>query len=134
MLKEFKEFLLRGNVVDLAVGIVIGAAFGLMVSSFVTDLITPILAIPGSTDFSSYAWHLGGGTFLWGDFLNAVLVFIVTAAAIFFFVVKPVTKLMALRKTEPEVASTTKQCRECLSSIPSEARRCAFCTSEQAAV
>ena len=131
MLKEFKEFLLRGNVVDLAVGIVIGAAFGAVVTAFVADLITPILAIPGSTNFSALEWKLGGGVFKYGHFLNAVIAFVAIAAAIFFFVVKPVGKLMAMRKTEPEVASTTKQCPECLSSIPNEARRCAFCTSEQ---
>jgi large conductance mechanosensitive channel len=133
MLKEFKAFLLRGNVVDLAVGIVIGAAFGTVVASFVGNLITPILAIPGSTDFSALKFKAGGGVFRYGQFLNDLIAFVMIAAAVFFFVVKPINKLMALRKTEPDVDSTTKQCPECLSSIPAEAKRCAFCTSEQAA-
>ena len=131
MFKEFKDFLLRGNVVDLAVAIVIGAAFGALVTAFVTYLVTPILAIPGSTDFSNLKFVIGGGTFLYGAFLNSLIAFIGIAAAVFFFVVKPIGKLMASRKTEPEVGSLTKQCPECLSSIPNEARRCAFCTSEQ---
>lgn len=129
MLKEFKAFLLRGNVVDLAVAVVIGAAFGAVITSLVANILTPLIAIPGKTDFSDLRFTIGGGEFLYGQFMNDVLAFVLIGTAVFFFVVKPINALMALRKTEPEVAGTTKQCAECLSSIPSEARRCAFCTS-----
>ena len=129
MLKEFKEFLLRGNVVDLAVAVIIGAAFGTLITSLVENILTPLITIPGEANFGGLKFEVGGGVFRYGRFLNEVLAFILIAAAVFFFVVKPINTLMALRKTEPDVASTTKQCPECLSSIPSEARRCAFCTS-----
>lgn len=131
MLKEFKAFLLRGNVVDLAVAVVVGAAFGAVITSFVANLLTPLVAIPGTTDFSELTFQIGGGTFNYGQFLNDLIAFFLIAAAIFFFVVKPINVLMARHKTEPEVESTTKDCPECLSSIPSGARRCAFCTSPQ---
>ena len=130
-MKDFKAFLLRGNVVDLAVAVVIGAAFGAVIASFVTNLLTPLIAIPGKTDFSSLQFKVGGGVFRYGQFLNDLLAFILIAAAVYFFVVKPVNALMARRKTEPDVESTTKDCPECLSSIPSGARRCAFCTAAQ---
>ena len=133
MLKEFKDFVLRGNVVDLAVGIVIGAAFGTVVASLVANLITPLLAIPGKKDFGALAFSIRKSTFHYGLFLNDLIAFVAVAAAVFFFVVKPLNRLMALRKTEPEVGSPTKQCAECLSNIPVGAKRCAFCTSEQAA-
>ena len=132
MLKDFKEFLLRGNVVDLAVAVVIGAAFGAVVTALVKDLLTPLLAIPGKTDFSSLSFTLNHSEFLYGDFINVLISFLSIAAAVFFFVVKPVNALMARRKTEPDVDSTTRECPECLSSIPSAARRCAFCTAEVA--
>lgn len=130
MLKDFKAFVLRGNVVDLAVGIVIGVAFGAVVSGFVRDLLTPLITIPGKIDFSRLSVKLGGGTFLYGDFINAVISFLVIAAAVFFFVVRPLNTLMSRLKTEPEVLSTTRECPECLSSVPVAARRCAFCTAE----
>ena len=130
MLKDFKAFLLRGNVVDLAVAVVIGAAFGAVVTALVKDLLTPILAIPGKTDFSSLTFTINHSKFLYGDFINVLISFVSIAAAVFFFVVKPVNALMARRKTEPDVDSTTRECPECLSSIPSAARRCAFCTAE----
>jgi large conductance mechanosensitive channel len=131
VLKEFKAFLLRGNVVDLAVAVVIGAAFGMVVQALVKDLITPILAIPGGNpDFSTLSFSINGSTFFYGDFLNVVIAFASIAAAVFFFVVKPVNALMARRKTEPDVESTVRDCPECLSSIPSAAHRCAFCTAE----
>lgn len=130
-MKEFKAFLLRGNVVDLAVAVVIGAAFGAVVTSFVSNLLTPLIAIPGETNFSHLKFEIGGGTFRYGQFMNDLLAFLLIAAALFFFVVKPVNALMARRKTEPDVESTTKDCPECLSSIPSGARRCAFCTATQ---
>ncbi|MGI9032679.1 MAG: large conductance mechanosensitive channel protein MscL [Acidimicrobiales bacterium] len=132
MLKDFKAFLLRGSVVDLAVAVVIGAAFGTVVTALVRDLITPIISIPGKADFSSLTFTLNGSVFRYGDFLNAVISFVSIAAAVFFFVVRPVNALMARRKTEPDVESTTRDCPECLSSIPLGARRCAFCTANVA--
>jgi large conductance mechanosensitive channel len=130
MLKDFKAFILRGNVVDLAIGVVIGAAFGAVISSLVTDVFTPLLAIPGETNFSNLTWTVGGGVIAYGNFINALISFLTIAAAIFFFVVRPVNALMARRKTEPEVESTTRDCPWCLSSIPIGARACAFCTRE----
>jgi large conductance mechanosensitive channel len=130
-MKDFKEFLLRGNVVDLAVGIVIGAAFATLVTALVTDLITPLLAaIFGKPDFSELAFTINDSRFLYGDFLNALLAFLLVAAAIFYLVVKPVNALMARRKTEPPVDELTRACPECLSEIPAAARRCAFCASQ----
>ena len=132
MIKEFKAFILRGNVVDLAVGIVIGAAFVTLVNQLTASFITPLLALPGKRgSLSRYAFELSGSTFTYGAFIDAVIVFLITAAAIFFLVVKPVNTLMARRKTETDVESTTKECTECLSSIPAGAKRCAFCTSPQ---
>lgn len=131
MFKEFKAFLLRGNVVDLAVAVVIGAAFGAVITSFVTHLLTPLVAIPGETDFSELAFTVGGGTFSYGQFINDFVAFVLIATAVFFVVVKPINALMARHKTEPDVESTTKECPECLSSIPRAARRCAFCTATQ---
>lgn len=129
-MKGFRSFLLRGNVVDLAVGIVIGVAFGAVVTALVADLLTPLIAaIFGSHDFSGLTFTINGSHFLYGSFINAVLSFITIAAAVFFFVVRPVNALMARRRTEPPVDETTRQCPECLSEIPIEARRCAFCTS-----
>ena len=130
MLKDFKAFLLRGNVVDLAVAVVIGAAFGKVVDSLVKNMITPILSIPGTVDFADLRFRISGSTFRYGAFLNEVIAFVSIAAAVFLFVVKPVNALMARRKTEPEVESTTTGCPECLSSIPVGARRCPFCTAQ----
>lgn len=130
IVNDFKQFLLRGNVVDLAVGIVIGAAFGAVVTALVTDLLTPLIAaIAGKHDFSALTFTINGSHFLYGAFINALIAFISIAAAVFFFVVRPVNALMARRKTEPPVDETTRQCPECLSEIPIAARRCAFCTS-----
>jgi large conductance mechanosensitive channel len=130
VLKDFKAFLLRGNVVDLAVAVVIGAAFGSVVTALVADLITPIIAIPGKSNFGDLDFTIRHSTFAYGHFINAVISFVSIAGAIFFFVVKPVNALMARRKTEPDVDSTTRDCPECLSSIPSAASRCAFCTAQ----
>jgi large conductance mechanosensitive channel len=130
MLKDFKAFVLRGNVVDLAVAVVIGAAFGAVITSLVTNLITPLLAIPGKADFSELSFTINESEFRYGLFLNALIAFLSIAAAVFFFVVRPVNHLMARRKTEPDVESTTRECPDCLSSIPRTARRCAFCTVE----
>src|SRR6185437_4547817 len=132
LVAEFKAFLLRGNVVDLAVGVVMGIAFGAVVTALVTDVITPIITIPGKTNFASLSFKIGGGVFLYGEFINAVINFIIVAAAIFFLVVKPVNILMARRKVEaaPEAPDNTRECPFCLSMIPLAATRCAFCTSE----
>ena len=130
MLNDFKAFLLRGNVVDLAVAVVIGAAFGSVITALVQDLITPIIAIPGKTDFSALDFTIRKSRFAYGDFLNALISFVSIAAAVFFFVVRPVNALMALRKTQPDVESTTKDCSHCLSSIPRAASVCAFCTRD----
>lgn len=130
MVRDFKAFLLRGNVVDLAVGIVIGAAFGAVVTALVKDLITPIIAaIIGKPNFAGLIFSVNGSKFLYGDFINALLAFISIAAAVFFFVVKPVNALMARRKTQPDLESETMTCPECLSDIPRKARKCAFCAS-----
>jgi large conductance mechanosensitive channel len=129
MFKEFRAFVLRGNVVDLAVAVVIGAAFGAVVTALVKDLITPLIAIPGKSDFSALKFTIRKSTFAYGDFLNALIAFVTIAAAVFFFVVRPLNALMARFKTEPEVESTTRDCPECLSSIPRAATRCAFCTA-----
>jgi large conductance mechanosensitive channel len=131
MLKDFRQFVLRGNVVDLAVAVVIGAAFGALVAALVEDLLTPVIAaIFGKPDFSNLTFTLNGSVFKYGAFLNAVIAFLLIAAAVFFFVVKPVNALMARRKTELPVDPTTRPCPECLSEIPMAARRCAFCTAE----
>lgn len=130
MLKGFKEFILRGNVVDLAVGVVIGAAFGDVVTSFVDNLLTPLIAIPGTGNFQDRHFTISGSEFKYGLVINAIIAFLLVAAAVYYFVVLPINKLMARRKTEPPVAATTRDCPECLSSIPIAARRCAFCTAE----
>jgi large conductance mechanosensitive channel len=130
LLKEFRTFLLRGNLVDTAVGIVIGLAFAALVTAFVADLITPIIAaIFGEHDFSFLSFTINGSRFAYGHFLNALITFVSIAAAVFFFVVRPVNALMARRKTEPPVDETVRECPECLSEVPVAARRCAFCTS-----
>ncbi len=129
MLKEFKQFLLRGNAVDLAVGVVIGAAFGTIVSALVSDIITPIIAAVATVpDFSNLVFTINGSVFKYGHFLNALISFILVATAVFFFVVKPMNMLVARSRKEPEPAPTTKKCTECLSDIPLLARRCAYCT------
>src|SRR5579862_608504 len=132
MLRDFKTFLLRGNVVDLAVAVVIGAAFGALVTALVRDLLTPIVAlIFGKPNFSNLSFTLNSSHFLYGAFINYLIAFISIAAAVFFFVVQPINALMRRRKTQPDVESETKPCPECLSDIPRQARRCAFCTAPQ---
>lgn len=131
--KDFKAFLLRGNVVDLAVGIVVGVAFGALVTALVADFITPLIAaIFGKPDFSGLVFTLNGSKFTYGHFINAVISFVLIAAAVFYFVVLPVQALIARSRKEPPADPTTKKCPECLSEIPLEARRRAYCTSEQA--
>jgi large conductance mechanosensitive channel len=130
-LKDFKVFILRGNVIDLAVGVAIGAAFATVIKAFTEDLLMPIAAIPGTKpDFSSLDFHIRHSTFRYGAFINDVITFIIIAAALFFFVVRPINMLMARRKTEPDVLATTRDCPYCLSSIPLAASRCAFCTAD----
>lgn len=129
MFREFKQFLLRGNVVDLAVGVVIGAAFGTVVSALVSDLLTPFIsAIAKVPDFSGLAFMLNGSTFAIGHFINALISFILVAAAIFFFVVKPMNLLVARSRKGPPADPMTKKCTECLSEIPIGAKRCSHCT------
>jgi large conductance mechanosensitive channel len=134
-MKGFKQFLLRGNVVDLAVGVVIGAAFGAVVTAFVKDLLTPfIAALVGKPDFSAYSFEIHGSKFLYGDFVNAAVSFLLVASAVYFFMVLPMNKLVEWsRRSNKPADPTTKKCPECLSEIPIEARRCAHCTSVIAA-
>lgn len=133
-MQGFKQFLLRGNVVDMAVGIVIGAAFGAVVSSFVKDLLTPLIAaIVRKPDFSRIAFELNGSKFLIGDFANAVVSFLLIAAAVYYAVVLPVNALVSRARKQPPPDPTTKKCPECASEIPIQAKRCAFCTSALAA-
>jgi large conductance mechanosensitive channel len=134
LFKEFRAFILRGNVVDLAVAFVLGAAFTAVVTALVRDLLTPVIAaIFGKPNFGDLSFTIHGSEFFYGDFLNALLTFVLIAAAVFFFVVKPVNFLMARLRTGPDVESPTRGCPECLSQIPVGASRCAFCTSEVAA-
>ena len=134
MLKEFREFILRGNMVDLAVAVVIGTAFTAVVTSMVEDLITPLIAaIGGEPDFSALTFTVNGSTFRYGDFINALIAFLIIATVVFFFVIKPVNALLSRLRTEPPVAEETRRCPECLSDIPIAASRCAFCTTQVAA-
>jgi large conductance mechanosensitive channel len=129
MLKGFKQFLLRGNVVDLAVAVVIGGAFGSVVTALVKDLITPLIAaVIGQPDFSAIVFTVNGSQFLIGDFINALLSFVLVAAAIYFFVVTPMNMMVERRNRGAAPPDpTTKKCPECLSEVPIAARRCAFC-------
>ena len=132
MLKGFKAFLLRGNVVDLAIAVVIGVAFGAVITAFVKDLITPLIAaLGGKPDFAALSFTVNHSKFLYGDFFNALIAFVIIAAVIYFFVVVPYTALIERSRKEPPADPTTKRCTECLSEIPKDARRCAFCTSPQ---
>jgi large conductance mechanosensitive channel len=134
MFKEFKTFLLRGNMLDLAVAVVIGAAFGTVIAALVKDLITPLIAaLFGKPDFGALTFTVNQSVFRYGDFVNAVIAFVLVAAAVFFFVVVPVNRLLARSRREPPLDPTTRKCPECLSEIPVGARRCAFCTAVVAA-
>jgi len=130
MFKGFREFILRGNVIDLAVAVVIGAAFGAVITSFVGNILTPLIAaIFGQPDFSALTFTINGSKFLYGSFFNAVISFIFVAVAIYFIVVLPMNKLAERRARGAD--PTVKECPECLSEIPLQARKCAFCGSEQ---
>ena len=134
MIKEFKTFLFRGNMVDLAVAVVIGAAFGAVIAALVKDFITPLIAaLFGKPDFGALTFTLNHSVFRYGDFINALITFVLVAAAVFFFVVVPVNRLLARSRREPPADPTTRKCPECLSEIPVGARRCAFCSSPVAA-
>ena len=131
MLKGFRQFLLRGNVIDLAVAVVIGGAFGAVVTALVKDLITPLIAaIVGKPDFSAITFAINGSQFPIGDFINALVSFLLIATAVYFFIVVPMNAFIArMRRGEAPPDPTTKKCAECLSDVPIGARRCAFCTS-----
>ena len=126
MLKGFKRFLLRGNVLDLAIAVVIGGAFGVVITAFVKDLLTPLIAaIGGKPDFSSLYFTINNSRFMYGDFFNAIISFVIIGAAVYFMVVVPVSRLKAKSIETP----TTRKCPECLSDVPMQARKCAFCTA-----
>lgn len=131
MLKDFKKFILRGNTVELAVAVVVGAAFGTIVNALVKDLITPLIAaIGGKPDFSGLYFTINNSRFLYGDFINAVVSFLLISTVIFFLVVQPVNKLVTrMNRSTTTDEPTEKKCPECLSKIPKAATRCAFCTS-----
>ena len=134
MLKEFRDFVMRGNVVDLAVAVIIGAAFGAVVNAVVEDLITPLIAaVGGKSDFAGLSFTINGSEFRYGDLVNKLLTFVIVAAVVFFLVVKPLNAVTARLRPERPVDKPTRDCPECLSSIPQAARRCAFCTAEVAA-
>ena len=131
MLKEFRDFVLRGNVVELAVAVVIGAAFGAVVTALVSSFITPLIAaIGGKPDFSALAFTINDSKFTYGLFLNALISFLIIAAVVFFLIVRPLNALMARLRPEPALDRVVRPCPECLSDIPAAARRCAFCTAE----
>ena len=129
MVNGFKTFILKGNAVDLAVGIVIGASFGAVVNALVKDLITPLIwALGGTPDFSSIYFTINNSKFLIGDFINALIAFLINAAVIYFFVVTPMNKLLSrMKKQDADVP--VRQCPECLSEVPKEAKKCMYCTS-----
>ncbi len=130
MFKEFKNFILRGNTVDLAVAVVIGAAFGAIITALVKDVLTPLIAaIAGKPDFSNLYFTINHSRILYGDFINAVISFLIIASVIFFFVIQPINKLVAYANRNKTVEVKTKECPECLSEISVGAKRCAFCTA-----
>lgn len=134
MLKDFRDFALRGNVVDLAVAVVMGAAFGAVVTALASSFITPLVAaVGGKSNFSNLAFTINGSKFAYGVFVNALVSFMILAAVVFFVIVRPLNALMARMLSEAPVARVTQPCPECLSEIPLQARRCAFCTAEVAA-
>ena len=134
MFREFRSFILRGNLVDLAVAVVVGTAFTALVNAFVTDIVTPLIAaVGGKADFGDLAFTINGSRFAYGAFFNALVTFLTVAAVMFFLVIKPVNLLIERMRTEPAAEAPTRPCPECLSHIPREASRCAYCTTEVAA-
>ena len=131
MLKDFKAFVLRGNVIDLAVAVVIGAAFGLVVTALVNNILMQIIAaIIGKQDFGQLSFYIHGAQFKYGLVINALINFLAVASALFFFVVQPMNWVIARSRREPPAEPDTRKCDQCLSIVPAQARRCAFCTSE----
>ena len=130
VIADFKTFILRGNVVDLAVGVVIGAAFTAVVTAFTKDILTPFIGIPGKINFSEITYTVNGSKFLVGDFINTLISFVLIAFVVFFFIVRPVNWLVARRKAESAPEPDTRECPLCLSKIPIKATRCAFCTAD----
>jgi large conductance mechanosensitive channel len=130
MVKEFRDFVMRGNMIDLAVGVVIGAAFGAVITSLVGDILTPLLGLLNVPDFSELSFQAGAATVEYGVFLNALISFVLIAAAVFFFVVKPVNHMTA--RLKPATVAVTKPCPFCATDIPSAATRCPNCTSQLA--
>jgi large conductance mechanosensitive channel len=131
MLKGFKQFILRGNVVDLAVGVVIGASFGSVVTSLVEDILTPLIgAIIKSPDFSHLYFVLNESKFMYGEFLNALIAFLIVAVAVYFFVITPINSLVNKTRKEKPIDPTTKKCGKCMSEIHIDATKCPFCTSD----
>src|SRR3954451_674513 len=134
MLTDFRQFILRGNLVDLAVAVVVGTAFAALVNSLVKSLITPLIAaVFGTHDFANLVFTINGSRFLYGDFITALITFLPVSAVMSFLVIKPVNALLDRFKPEPKVDQETRECPECLSDIPVGAKRCAFCTTELAA-
>ncbi len=135
LIKDFEAFIMRGNVVDLAIAVVIGAAFSGVVGALVADLITPLItAIVGKPDFSALYFTINNSRFLYGAFLNALIAFLISAAVVYFFIVRPLNLLLELRHTKPSPDPTVRDCPYCFNSIPTKATRCGFCTSEVSAV
>ncbi len=131
LFQGFKQFILRGNVVDLAVGVMIGASFNAVVNGLVKDIFTPLIAaIIGQPDFSKLAISVHGSSILYGDFLNALISFLITAFAIYFFVVLPINTLISTMRLQKPADPTTKKCSYCLSEIPIAATKCAYCTAD----
>jgi large conductance mechanosensitive channel len=131
MLKDFKQFVARGNAIELAIAVVMGVAFAAVINALVADLITPLIAaIVGKPDFSNLTFTVHRSVFKYGAFLNAVISFLLIAAAVFFFVIRPLNAFTQRMRKDPSPDPTTRKCPECLSEIPAAARRCAFCTSE----
>ncbi len=130
LVTDFKDFISKGDVLDLAVAFVMGAAFNTVVTAMVTDIVSPLIGVPGHVNFASITYTVNGSTFLIGAFINSIIAFLAIAIAVFFFIIKPVAKLNNLKKPKNAPGPTTKTCPYCLSAIPLNATRCAFCTSQ----